>query len=355
MPVLDFSKLTPDNQAVKDLKELIELTVFQSENMEQFMTFMPNITTGKKLGFVGEMEDVGIAGAGCDPNYQKVSIAAAQKEWELGDWQIPLELCYTELENTIAQYCLKTGTEISDLTSTEYMDGIVLPKLNDAMMKMLWRFTWFGDKSALSVTDGGVVSDGINIELFKTCDGFFKRLFAICAASAGQHTSIAANGEATYTLQRSKLKELGAATSVFDSMLEDADSRIFDKQDNAVFATKSLCDALSKDIKEKYKTIMPWTTVFDGLEVGEYDGVKVVKVSIWDRFIQKYQKGGTKVNIPHRAVFCSPSNLFYGCEGKNPMSDLDIWFERKARKNYIYSNGKLGALVGEDNLIQFAY
>lgn len=355
MPVLDFSKLTPDNQAVKDLKELIELSVFQSENMEQFMTFMPNITTGKKLGFVGEMEDVGIAGAGCDPNYQKVSIAAAQKEWELGDWQIPLELCYTELENTIAQYCLKTGTEISDLTSTEYMDGIVLPKLNDAMMKMLWRFTWFGDKSALSVTDGGVVSDGINIELFKTCDGFFKRLFAICAANAGQHTSIAANGETSYTLQRSKLKELGAATSVFDSMLEDADSRIFDKQDNAVFATKSLCDALSKDIKEKYKTIMPWTTVFDGLEVGEYDGVKVVKVSIWDRFIQKYQKSGTKVNIPHRAVFCSPSNLFYGCEGKNPMSDLDIWFERKARKNYIYSNGKLGALVGEDNLIQFAY
>lgn len=25
MPILDFSKLTPDNQAVKDLKDLIEL------------------------------------------------------------------------------------------------------------------------------------------------------------------------------------------------------------------------------------------------------------------------------------------------------------------------------------------
>ena len=44
MPILDFAKLTPDNQAVKDLKDLIQLTVFQNEDMERFMTFMPNVT-----------------------------------------------------------------------------------------------------------------------------------------------------------------------------------------------------------------------------------------------------------------------------------------------------------------------
>ena len=192
MPILDFDKLTPDNQAVKDLKDLIQLTVFQNEDMERFMTFMPNVTNGKKAGFIGEMEDVGVAGSGCDPEYKKVAIAAAQKEWEIGDWQIPLEMCYTDLENTIAKYCLKTGTNIGDLTSTEYMDGIVLPKLSEAMMKMMWRFTWFGDKSAASVTGGGQITDGVNIELFKTCDGFFKRLFAICTNNTGQHTEIAA-------------------------------------------------------------------------------------------------------------------------------------------------------------------
>ena len=59
MPILDFDKLTPDNQAVKDLKDLIQLTVFQNEDMERFMTFMPNVTNGKKAGFIGEMEDIG--------------------------------------------------------------------------------------------------------------------------------------------------------------------------------------------------------------------------------------------------------------------------------------------------------
>ena len=46
MPILDFSKLTPDNQAVKDLKDLIELTVFLNEDMERFMTVLPIVTNG---------------------------------------------------------------------------------------------------------------------------------------------------------------------------------------------------------------------------------------------------------------------------------------------------------------------
>ena len=108
-------------------------------------------------------------------------------------------------------------------------------------------------------------------------------------------------------------------------------------------------------MREKYKVIMPWAVIFDGLEVGEYDGVTVVKCSIWDRFIQAYQNDKTKLNLPHRAVLCSPDNLMYGCEGDNPISDLDIWFERKPRKNYIYSTGKLGSMIGEDNLVQVAY
>ena len=86
MPILDFSKLTPDNQAVKDLKDLIELTVFQNEDMERFMTFMPKVTNGKKVGFIGEMEDVGIAGAGCDPEYQKSGYRCRPES--MGNWRL---------------------------------------------------------------------------------------------------------------------------------------------------------------------------------------------------------------------------------------------------------------------------
>lgn len=49
MPKLDFEKLTPSNQAVQDLRELMELTVFQNEDLARFMTFVPNVTNGKRL------------------------------------------------------------------------------------------------------------------------------------------------------------------------------------------------------------------------------------------------------------------------------------------------------------------
>lgn len=355
MPKLDFEKLTPSNQAVQDLRELMELTVFQNEDLARFMTFVPNVTNGKKVGFVGEMEDVGKSGGGCNPTYKSAKIAAAEKEWELGSWEIPLSLCYKDLENTIAQYCLKKGTDISDLTTSQYMSGIVEPKLSNAMMKMLWRFVWFGDKDAKNISSSGQITDGLDTKLFDTCDGFFKRLFAICTENEGQHTTIAANSEESYALQKSKLKESGVATSIFDEMLENADSRIFQHDGHAIFATKSLCDALARDIRDKYKVIMPWQTVFDGLEVGEYDGVPVVKCSIWDRFIQAYQNNTTKLNLPHRAVLCSPDNLLYGCEDTEAISDLRIWFEKKDKQNYIYSEGKLGSVIAEDNLVQVAY
>lgn len=104
MPILDFDKLTPDNQAVKDLKDLIQLTVFQNEDMERFMTFMPNVTNGKKAGFIGEMEDIGVAGSGCDPEYKKVAIAAAQRNGKSGIgkflWKCAIQTWKTPLPST---------------------------------------------------------------------------------------------------------------------------------------------------------------------------------------------------------------------------------------------------------------
>ena len=108
-------------------------------------------------------------------------------------------------------------------------------------------------------------------------------------------------------------------------------------------------------VKREYKLILEWEQVFKGLDVTEYNGTLVYRVSIWDRFIQKYQNNGTKLNLPHRAVFGSPKQLFVGTPANQIMSDLDIWFDRKERVNYLYSTGKLGCLLGEDGLFQMGY
>ena len=350
-----LSSLTPDNGAVQSLKDLLIATNFLDEELERFFTLRQNVHNGDKLGWVGDMDDIGWKGSGCNPTYKKANINFAEKEWKIGDWQIPLQWCYEDLQNTIAEYCLKTGTDIGDLSSTEYMDDIVYPAMDLAIKHMLWSFIWFGDTEAQNATSAGQITDGVDVELFKTADGFWKQLFAVGTANAAQKTEIEANSQESTALQFSKLKEAGVAISIFDGILENADSRIASMDGAGIFCTKSLCDALAKDLKREYKEILTWEQIFKGLDVTEYNGTLIYRVSIWDRFIQKYQNNGTKLNLPHRAVFGSPKQLFVGTPANQIMSDLDIWFERKERVNYLYSTGKLGCLIGEDNLFQLAY
>ena len=347
--------LTPSNGAIQSLKDLIIAELFTDPELERFFTLRQNVHNGDKLGYVGSMTDVGWNGSGCNPTYKEATVSFLEKEWAIGDWQVPLKWCYTDLINTIAEYCLKTGTEIGDLTSTEYMDDIVYPALKEAMRLMMWRFIWFGDKDAKLASASGVITAGTDVELFKTTDGFWKRLFAIGTENAGQKTAIEANTQESTALQLSKIKENGVAIGIFDSMLENADSRIFGVEGAGIFCTKTLADALTKDLKREYKEILTWEQVFNGLKVTEYNGAPVYSVSLWDRFIQKYENNGTKLNLPHRAVFGAPRELLVGTPANELISDLDIFFDRKDRMNYIYSTGKLGTLIGQDDLFQIAY
>ncbi len=128
------------------------------------------------------------------------------------------------IEGAIAEYSLKTGTAIGDLTSTDFMT-IYADALQRAMQQMIWRFGWFGDKAAALASEegggGGKLTAGLDISNFNVCDGLFKRIFA--ATATKNHTAIAANSETTAAAQISALRKNGAATTLVDTILMDAD------------------------------------------------------------------------------------------------------------------------------------
>ena len=178
---------------------------------------------------------------------------------------------------------------------------------------------------------------------------------AIIATNASQKTPIAANEEATYVDQKTKLRESGIAIGIVDNLLADADSRIFDKGDHAIMMTNSLFKALRNDVVDKYgKTTMPFEYVSAGFGLSEYDGHTIIVLDIWDRLIKKFEDNGTTLNCPHRAVLCSPSNLFIGTSDKDRMASLTVKFDDRKRDNFIFAGSDLGTLVGEDALVQVA-
>ena len=347
---LENLKLEPENLA--SIKDAVQETFYNDEDFSSFVNIM-KVKNDDPIALIGEMEMVGKKGGGCDPTYEEKGIANSQKRWELGQWEIPIKICYEALKGSIAEYSLKTGTAIGDLTSTDFMT-IYTDALQRAMQQMIWRFGWFGDKAAaLAGGGGGKLTAGADVSMFNVCDGLFKRIFT--ATSTKNHTTIAANSKTTAAEQISELRKKGAATTVVDTILMDVDTRIIDDSDAVLLMTRSLADALTYDIKQTYHDIMPWEKVFDGFDVATYNGVKIARVGIWDRMINAYEKGETKVTLPHRAVFCNPKQLMVGTDADALISDLDIFFSKKERRNYIYATGKIGTALLEENMIHAAY
>lgn len=356
-----FENITVNPKDVTDLRELIPLSIDQDEEFQRFVN-LKKVRNGDPVAFLGDGDDVGLAGSGCDPVYQEYGIANSQKRWTLGDWQIPLKICYDSLQGTIAEYTLKTGTDIGDLTSTEFLSYILRPALERQMKRMIWRFGWFGDTAAKNIANGGILTDDVKVkkELFTTCDGLFKRIFAQCTANPSQLTAIPANNEATFDAQIEAMLVKGVATKLVDKFLMHTDSRITSDPNAVILMTKAMSDALTYDVKERFNVIMPWNVVFEGLDIAEYNGVKIVRVSIWDRMIQAYEKiannGDVKVNKPFRMVYANTNaQLQVATESGGLIEDLDIWFDKKERRNYIYSTGKIGTQILEDDMFHAAY
>lgn len=346
---LENLKLEPENLA--SIKDAVQETFYNDEDFSSFVNIQ-KVKEKDPIALLGEMEMVGKKGGGCDPTYEEKGIANSQKRWEFGQWEIPVKICYEAIKGTIGEYSLKTGTAIGDLTSTDFMT-IFADALQRAMEQMIWRFGWLGDKeAALAGEGGGKLTAGLDVSNFNVCDGLFKRIFT---ATATKHTAIAANSETTAALQISALRKSGAATTLVDTILMDADTRIVDDSDAVLLMTRSLADALTYDLKKTYHDIMPWEKLFDGFEVATYNGVKIARVGIWDRMIKAYEKGETTINLPHRAVFCNPKHLMIGTDADNLISDLDIWFDQKERRNYLYATGKIGTALLEEGMIHAAY
>lgn len=348
-----FEKLTLEPENLASIRDAVMETFFKDEDFNTYVN-VRKVRNGDPIALIGAMDMVGKVGGGCDPTYEEKGLANSMERWKLGDWDIPIKICYESVNGTIGEYALNTGTEFGDLTNTDIM-AIYTDLLNRAVRQMIWRLGWFGDTKASNVADGGKITDGLGLDYFKVCDGLFKRIFNACTDNPAQKTDIAANSEASTAKQKSAILEKSVATGLVDKILMDADSRILDDSNAVLMMTRSLADALTYDIKKTYSNIMPWEKVFDGFDVANYNGVKIARISIWDRMIAANEKGTATLNLPFRAVLANPRNLMVGTDADSLLSNLDIWFDKKERRNYIYAQGTMGTALLESKLIHAAY
>jgi hypothetical protein len=349
---LDFINITPENGALQDIRELIFLQTIEAADITRFHVFNPGVLNGQKVGFIGEVGPVGKVGTGCNPTYGKTLIPATEKEWALGDWEIAEGICYADVKDTLVRHAMRTKTEVADLTGTDYLTVVVEPVMKGALRKMLWRLLWFGDIDAKNVTSGGIIKDGVDTNLFKVADGFFKKINAIIAGNPAQRISVPANAQATYATQISAFTD---AKSVLESLITKADLLLRQSDDTLIMMTQSFADVFDANISAMSLAVdAQWELLVNGIKKLHWKGVDMYAVPVWDEFIRTFEDNGTKWNNPHRALLTTGKTLNFGSPATDSIGDLQTWFDRKDQMNYMLAKDELGTLIPDDRLVQFA-
>jgi hypothetical protein len=240
------------------------------------------------------------------------------------------------------------------MTANDYLDEIVVPRLELAIMKMYIRIAFFGDTAAETVTDGGVIKDTVNPAYFTLTDGIFKQLFTSVTAGTTPHVTIAANSEATIAAQLAAINS--EARTALDNMIAAANPALRQASDQVIYVTQAFASGLEAQLLANCcGSDLAWTALFGGIRETTYRGIRLRVVPQWDEIIQSYEGDGTAYNLPFRAIYTTERNLALGVNGTDEFAGLRITFDPVTLYNYIYATDKMGALVLDNKMAVIGY
>lgn len=354
--LIKIGDLTFTDEQVRELNELIFLKYVEGESFPQLHNFQTGIVTDKKIGFIGEMDIVGIPSNKCSHDPQDAQIATSEKTWTPKEWEILLSQCADDLEATLGVYIRKLNPESYDLTNTAYMQ-LVADKLIEAMNKMFWRIAWLGDTDAANFSGSpeGEITDGTDTKYFSLIDGFWKQIYAIAANDSSRRVTVTANAQSTYATQTNTTNfSAETALGYLQDLTYNAHPALRQASNKVGLATRSFVDRAEQRLMGL--GIQPlYENLVNGIQALKVNGQLWIPLDIWDEQIRTYQDDGTKYIRPHRAVLTTADNLAVGVPSTDRLERFDIWYEKKDRKNYIEAIDKIDVKILQDNLVQVAY
>ena len=350
-----LSEFTAYIPQIEALSEILFLSAIKKGSLAEVATVKTGVVDNKPLVAFNSIGLVGKASEGCGQTFDKINIDGVEKRWSLKEWAINKAICYKEIEDTILDFVRDSGISIEDLTENDYMKDILLPLIEKAMIEMMWRLAWFNDTAAATVSEGGVITDGTDLEYFTLNDGLFKRIFAIMAAKPAQHVAIEANAKDTITEQRKALYTKGVALNIMDSMIAAKSPKLSGKNKVSFKMTEAFANALAWDLKQCNSGDLVFTETREGVKIAKYSGYEVLVVPMWDYLIGQYENKGATLNKPYRVILSSKEDLLVGTGSEDSLAQFKYGYDEKAGDNWFRAKDTIGTLTFEDDLIVAAY
>jgi len=340
-------------EELKDLSMIINELTWQDPTLAEMHDVVEGIKYNTQIVFAGQIGLMGKAVTGCTPN-EISGITLTEKFWTPVREDFRLTQCSADVDaqDKLVNQMARMNPDFYNIIegSQSSVGQYLVAKIIERLPEELFRKVWFNDVDADTIANGGVLTNGTDPDYFNTFDGFFKQMFADATIAK---TTITKNAAASYALQALATVD---SIAVLKDMYAKADSRLLNAPDLKFRVTRTLWDGYLNDLENLQNSGAGNTFINEnGQMTLLYRGIPVVKQEIWDRTIASYENNGTKWNLPHRAVLSTNANLKVGTLAQGDFGEIDAFYDRVTKKNYMDGIYSIDAKHMESYLSVIAY
>lgn len=349
---INLAALTFTADQLRQMNELVVKAVLEAPTLTLFHELATGIRNDREIGIIpGTLGLMGKAAQGCSPTADTLLNTAALKTWSPKRIEVIIDQCATDIAASMAKLARNLGIEVNDLTNTEYF-AFILDLLSVDIPKMILRHAWFGNTAAAAVdaSPAGVLTSGTDPDYFNVLNGFWFQLAAIYGTTPARKTTVTGNSQASYALQKSVCTPTTILADL-NSVIDDAPAVLAAQPDQILIVTRSVFQRAYRALQAAglaYKIELQ----SNGFMLGEWDGIPMISVPLFDEWIRAYEDNGTKYNNPHRIVYTTKSNLVVGMEGTTLFDNVKTSFDDRTRYNRIEVSDAFDVKVLNDELLQ---
>lgn len=326
---IDVSALTLNPQEATEVSQAIVEQVFVMSELTEIHEVMTGIQMKEQIVFIDQMGIGGEALTNCTPAEQE-GLALTQKYWDPALIAGRLVHCQNDLNKLLKLFrkAQKANPDYFDKIDSEEL-GILSVAVTESIKVSVHAKAWYSDLAADTFAGGGVFTNGTNLGLFDQFDGLWKQIFA--DGNIPRYT-ISENAGANYAAQ---VLASGKSLTILRAIYKNADARLLGNPDAQFVVTRSIYDNYLDYLETTENSGGYIQVTENGRRELFYRGYKVIMNNEWDRLQNLYQNNGTKVNLPHRAILTVKGNIPVGTLSEDDLQNLESWYEKKDKSNYV--------------------
>ena len=333
---IDNSTFTFNQEELKDFAEVIHELIYSNSDLNRIHDVNEGVKYDQQIVFAGKIGLMGKAVTGCTPN-EIDGVTLTEKTWSPVNEDFRLTHCNAEVDSQdkLVQQMSKMNPDYYNVIegSSSVVGNFLVAKVIEGFQENLLRKVWFSDTAADTIAGGGELTNGTDVDYFNTFNGLFKQIFTEVTGS--NFVAISANAGVTYAAQA---LGTGDSIAILKAMYSAADSRLIgsDSPDKMFLVTRTIWDGYLCDLEDIQNSGAGNTMINENGQMQLfYRGIELINMEVWDRNINSYYNDGTVWDKPHRAVLTVPRNIPIATLAQSDFGDLDAFYDRKEKKNYI--------------------